>query len=116
MTAELFVLTAHLPTGEVCAGIVLVNRASGAVYLRMRESWQGLAQPEDAEILKRYEETFRSAFLKVGAEPYLQMLRDSLSHVLRISDMIPVDVTDFDAELRRQGDLRGLAGSTRPGA
>ena len=93
-------LEAHLP-GQPGRniGVYLVDPASGRLWLRMRHTYDALAQPEDIEVLDALEEDIRLHAAKMGAEAFLQSLEDSLSNVVRVGERQSVEVDAFSRVL-----------------
>jgi SOS-response transcriptional repressor LexA len=89
-------LEAHLP-GQPARniGVYLVDPATDRLWLRMRGNFEGLAGPEDIEVLEALAEDIRSHAAEMGAEAFLQSLEDSLSGVLRVTERAPVEVDSF---------------------
>src|SRR5258708_1373953 len=67
-------------------GVVLIDPESGRGWVRMRERYADLAEPEDVEVLEAIEEDLRGRMDEMGAERVLESLEDSLSNVLRVGD------------------------------
>jgi phage repressor protein C with HTH and peptisase S24 domain len=98
-------LEAHLP-GQPARniGVYLVDPAADRLWLRMRRSWEGLAEPEDIDVLEALEADIRSKAAEKGAEAFLQSLEDSLSSVLRVGARETVEVDSFSRVLDRLFD------------
>jgi phage repressor protein C with HTH and peptisase S24 domain len=79
--------------------VYLVDPASGRLWLRMRRAYQGLAEPEDIEVLEALEEDIRAHAEETGAEAFLQSLEDSLSSTMRVSERQSVEVDAFSRVL-----------------
>jgi SOS-response transcriptional repressor LexA len=95
-------LEAVLP-GSVAqnVGVVLIDPESGRGWVRMRERYADLAEPEDAEVFQAIEEDLRGRMDEMGAERLLESLEDSLSNVLRVGDRQSVAVDAFTRVLDR---------------
>jgi SOS-response transcriptional repressor LexA len=95
-------LEAVLP-GRVAqnVGVVLIDPESGRGWVRMRERYADLAEPEDVEVLEAIEEDLRGRMDEMGAERVLESLEDSLSNVLRVGDRQSVAVDAFTRVLDR---------------
>jgi SOS-response transcriptional repressor LexA len=89
-------LESHLP-GQSARniGVYLVDPASGRLWLRMRRAYEGLAEPEDIEVLQALEEDILAHASEIGAEAFLASLEDSLSNVIRVSDRQSVEIDAF---------------------
>jgi phage repressor protein C with HTH and peptisase S24 domain len=98
-------LQAHLPgQPERNIGVYLVDTGADRLWLRMRRSYEGLAEPEDIEVLEALEEDIRSRAAEMGAEAFLQSLEDSLSNVLRAGSRQSIAVDAFSRVLDRLFD------------
>jgi hypothetical protein len=89
----------------VNVGVLLVDRASDTLYTRMRADWQGVAGPNEVEVLALLENDLRSKAERMGASALLAVLEDSLSSTLRVTGRERIEVGDFEealAELYRQ--------------
>jgi SOS-response transcriptional repressor LexA len=82
-------------------GILLLDPSSGRPWLRMRERFDDLADPEDAEVLEVLEADLRARLAESGAEAYLAWLEDRCSNVLRLSERQSVAVDAFSRVLDR---------------
>jgi len=98
-------LEAHLP-GQPARpiGVYLVDPATDRLWLRMRRSYEGLAEPDDIEALEALEEDIRAHAAETGAEAFLESLEDSLSNVLRVGPRQAVEVDAFSRVLDRLFD------------
>ena len=85
-------------------GVYLVDPGADRLWLRMRHSYDGLAEPDDIEVLEALEEDIRSHAAEVGAEAFLQSLEDSLSNVVRAGRRQSVEVDAFSRVLDRLFD------------
>jgi SOS-response transcriptional repressor LexA len=95
-------LEAHLPGQPArTIGVYLVDPATDRLWLCMRRDYQGLAEPEDIEVLEALEEEIRARAAEMGAEAFLQSLEDSLSNVLRAGERQAVAVDSFARVLAR---------------
>ena len=82
-------------------GVLLLDAAGDRGWLRLRQHYDDLAEPEDAEVLEALEEDMRARVAAIGAGPYLASLEDSLSNVLRVSERRTVAVDSFTRVLDR---------------
>lgn len=83
------------------AGILLLDPWDGGLRLRLRQDWDQIATPEDAEVLSRIEEDLAQRAGEMGGEALLEELENTLSNVLRISDRCPVVIADPERALAR---------------
>jgi SOS-response transcriptional repressor LexA len=89
-------LETHLPGQPVRnIGVYLVDPASDRLWLRMRRAYDGLAEPDDIEVLQALEEDILRYASETGAEAFLVSLENSLSNVIRVSRRQSVEVDAF---------------------
>ena len=95
-------LEAALPGRAACPiGVLLLDLQSGRPWLRMRNSFDAVADPEDAEVLESLEGHIRQCLAEEGAEAFLLSLEDTLSNVIRVSPRQGVTVDAFSRVLDR---------------
>lgn len=82
-------------------GVLLLDTETNRLWVRMRESYDDLAEPEDAEVLEALEGDIRARAAEVGAEAYLASLEDSLSNAIRVTERHAVPVDSFTRVLDR---------------
>jgi phage repressor protein C with HTH and peptisase S24 domain len=82
-------------------GVLLLDPESNRLWVRMRESYDDLAEPEDAEVLEALETDIRARAAEMGAEAYLVSLEDSLSNAIRVTERHAVPVDSFTRVLDR---------------
>ncbi len=93
---EYVLLQLALPGGlEHNIGVLLLDTASGAWRLRLRDRWENLAGAEDAEYLAALGADFEIKIAEMGARAFLESLEDSLSHLLRVTGRVSVPVDSF---------------------
>ena len=80
-------------------GIVLVDSTTGRGWLKLREQFDDIAGPEDAEVFAALDADLRERMAEEGAEPLLQWMEDTLSNVLRIGDRREVNAESFTRSL-----------------
>jgi SOS-response transcriptional repressor LexA len=83
------------------AGVLLVDPAAGRGWVRFRERFDDIADPEDAEVLNAMEAHFRDAMSGAGAEAWLEALEDCASHTIRVGERRRVAVDAFTRALDR---------------
>jgi phage repressor protein C with HTH and peptisase S24 domain len=89
-------LEAHLPNQPARnIGVYLLDPASGRLWLRIRRGYDGLAEPEDVEVLEAIEEDILAQASEMGAAAFLESLEDSLSNVVRVSERQSIEVDAF---------------------
>ncbi len=76
-------------------GILLRDPATGQVYAKIRDHWEEIEDPEEAEWLAALGPDFDAKIQEMGGEAFLRHLEDSLSNTLRLSERIAVAVDEF---------------------
>jgi SOS-response transcriptional repressor LexA len=95
-------LQAALPGRPLRAiGVILMDPATGRAWVRMREGFDDIADPEDAEVLEALQPEMVRRMAENGAEAFLESLEDSLSNVLRVTGRRKVAVDAFTRALDR---------------
>ncbi len=108
--AQCLVLELALPgRSKVNAGVLLLDIEADTVHVKLRQDWDQIADPDEAEVLERAEQELRQRGAEAGGEQLLSSLEDSLSNVLRITDRETIAVSDFPKALERLY-LRHVAG------
>lgn len=82
-------------------GVLLRDRATGWVYSQIRDRWEEIRDPQDAEWLQALGEDFDAKIREMGGDAFLRSLEDSLSNALRLSQRTVVAVDDFPRALAR---------------
>jgi SOS-response transcriptional repressor LexA len=82
-------------------GVLLLDPDRNRLWLRMRQSYHQLADPEDAEVLEALEGDIQARAAEMGADAYIASLEDSLSNALRLSGRYEVAVDSFMRVLDR---------------
>jgi SOS-response transcriptional repressor LexA len=82
-------------------GLILIDPATDRGWVRLRERFETVADPEDAEVFETLESGLRDRLSEIGAEAALGALEDCLSNVLRVSDRQAVAVDAFTRVLDR---------------
>jgi len=77
------------------AGVILIDPTTGRGWVRMRSSFEAIADPEDAQVLNALEDDLRARIVEMGGEACLALLEDSLSNALRVSQRQTVAVDAF---------------------
>lgn len=75
-------------------GVYLIDGAGTRAWVRMREHLDGLAGPEDAEVLEAFAREIPDRAAEMGPDSYLRWMEDTLSNVMRISDRQTVPAVD----------------------
>ncbi len=101
--AEVVFLRLVLPgQPERNIGLFLLDRQTGSLYFRLREDWDRIAAPDDAELLSQLNTDFQQRIQELGegaGDRFLKSLEDQLSNILRLTDRALVPVKDMRAEL-----------------
>jgi SOS-response transcriptional repressor LexA len=89
-------LEAALPGRPVQpAGVILTDPATDRGWIRFREDFSDIAEPEDAEVLAAMGSHLEDLIAEGGAEKCLAFLEDTASNTIRISQRRAVDVDAF---------------------
>ena len=80
-------------------GVLLRDIATGQVYPRIREHFEDIEDPEEAELLAALGADFDLKIKEMDGDEFLRSLEDSLSNALRISQRVVVTVDDFSRTL-----------------
>ena len=86
-------------------GVLIMDPESNRAWTRFRESFDDIAEPEDAEVLAGLEEHFRAVIASDGAEAWMGHLEDSLSNTLRIAEQAGIRVDAFTRALDQLFDM-----------
>jgi len=86
------------------AGLILIDPATDRGWVRLRERFDSIADPEDAEVFEAMESDLRDRLAENGAESALAALEDSLSNVLRVGQRQTVAVDAFTRVLDKLFD------------
>lgn len=101
-SGEYLLLALALPgEPERNIGVFLRDSETGQVYPRIRDHWEEIGDPEEAEWLQALGGDFDAKIREMGGDEFLRTLEDSLSNVLRLSPRIAVTVEDFPRTLER---------------
>ncbi|HXA04661.1 MAG TPA: S24 family peptidase [Bryobacteraceae bacterium] len=80
-------------------GVLLRDIATGQVYPKIREHFEDIEDPEEAELLGALRSDFDLKIQEMDGDEFLRSLEDSLSNALRISQRVVVTVDDFSRTL-----------------
>ena len=101
-SGEYLLLALALPgEPERNIGVLLRDSETGRVYPRIRDHWEEIRDPEEAEWLKALGADFEAKIRELGGDAFLRSLEDSLSNALRLSQRTVVAVDDFPRALAR---------------
>jgi SOS-response transcriptional repressor LexA len=82
-------------------GVLLFDPEAGELHARLRDEPAESADPEDAEVLSRLGTDLAAKARELGGAPLLDLLEDSLSNVLRITERRSAAVRNFPVALER---------------
>lgn len=101
-SGEYLLLALALPGEPECnIGVLLRDSETGQVYPRIRDHWEEIQDPGEAEWLKALGEDFEAKIREMGGDEFLRYLEDSLSNTLRLSQRTAVTVDNFPRALAR---------------
>jgi hypothetical protein len=106
--AEVVFLRLALPgQPERNVGLFLLDRGTGNLFVRVRDDWDRIVSPDDAELLSQLSGDFQRRIQELengGGERFLATLEDQLSNILRLSDRETLRISNIRAELDRLFD------------
>ncbi len=99
--AEFLVVDLALPGRPVTpVGVLLYDPASDKLVHKLRQDFDALADPEDAEVLSELDRDFHAKISELGGRRFLAWLEDSLSNVLQIGARRPVEARSLPYTLQ----------------
>jgi hypothetical protein len=106
--AEVVFLRLALPgQPERNVGLFLLDRGTGNLFVRVRDDWDRIVAPDEAELLSQLSGDFQRRIQELddgGGERFLQSLEEQLSNILRLSNREIVRISNIRAELDRLFD------------
>jgi phage repressor protein C with HTH and peptisase S24 domain len=97
---EFSLLICDLPgRGAQTLGVLLLDRATDSLYVRLRRDWDNIASEEDAEVLAEIEDDLLLQAHDRGGHAVLELLEGSASMAVRVTDRESVSVRNFDKTL-----------------
>ena len=106
--ADIVFLRLALPgQPERNVGLFLLDRGTGNLFIRVREDWDRIVAPDDAELLSQLSGDFQRRIQELAdgsGERFLESLEEQLSNILRLSDRETVRIRNVRAELDRLFD------------
>lgn len=106
--ADIVFLRLALPgQPERNVGLFLLDRGTGNLFVRVRDDWDRIVAPDDAELLSQLSGDFQRRIQELqdgGGERYLASLEEQLSNVLRLSNRETMRISNVRAELDRLFD------------
>jgi len=85
-------------------GVFLLDSVSGGLYFRVRDDWDRIADPDEAELLSHLSGDFQRRIEELGdsgGEGFLKTLEDQLSNILRLTERESIRVADMRGTLDR---------------
>jgi SOS-response transcriptional repressor LexA len=82
-------------------GVLITDPATGRGWVKLREYFDDIADPDDAEVLEGLEEHLQTVVAESGGEACLNWLEDTLSGAVRVSNPKTVPVDAFTRVLDR---------------
>jgi phage repressor protein C with HTH and peptisase S24 domain len=82
-------------------GVLLRDSETGLVDAKIRDHWEEIEDPEEAEWLRALDQDFKAKIHEMGGDGFLRHLEDSLSNALRLSERATVTVDHFERTLAR---------------
>jgi SOS-response transcriptional repressor LexA len=76
-------------------GVLLLDPVTGRGWIKMRERFDDIASPEEAEYFGELAEDLRARVADIGAEGVMDEFEDRLSNLLRVTDRQSVPVDSF---------------------
>ena len=86
--------------GETC-GILLLDRESDELHLKLRSDWPEFAAEEDAEVLEEMEHDLSLKARELGGEGLLAWLEENASQTVQVGDREEISVRNFSTALQR---------------
>lgn len=80
------------------AGVILHDALDQSVVIKMREHWEGVAEPEDQEVLSEYECGLRQLANELGADAFIDHLSSSFANTVTVSPEYRVNRPEGDKE------------------
>ena len=106
--AEVVFLRLALPgQPERNVGLFLLDRATGNLFVRVRDDWDRIVEPDDAELLAQLSGDFQRRIQELeagGGERFLESLEEQLSNILRLSNRETLQTGNIRADLDRLFD------------
>lgn len=97
---EFSLLSAELPgQGAQPIGVLLLDRTTDDLHVRLRRDLDTIASDEDAEVLTELEDDLTAKSREMGGEALLRLLEEHASLALRVNNREAVTVRDFDKTL-----------------
>lgn len=82
-------------------GVLLVDPVTGRGWVRVRERYDDIASPEDAEVLEALAAEIQDRVEESGGAAYLESLEESLSNAIQVSEREEVAVDAYTRVLDR---------------
>jgi SOS-response transcriptional repressor LexA len=82
-------------------GVFLLDPGTNRAWIRLRDRYDDLADPDDAEVLEALSEDLENRCAESGARACLEFLEDTLSNALRVGERQAIAVDAFSRVLDR---------------
>jgi hypothetical protein len=85
-------------------GLFLLDRETGNLFVRVRDDWDRIVSPDEAELLSQLSGDFQCRIQELengGGERFLASLEEQLSNILRLSDRESLQTGNIRADLDR---------------
>jgi SOS-response transcriptional repressor LexA len=82
-------------------GVLLVDPANDRAFIRLRPTFEDIAEPDDAEVLEALGAHLRECAADMGAAAFLDWLEDTASNTVRVTDRQAVEVDAFSRVLEK---------------
>lgn len=106
--AEVVFLRLALPgQAERNVGLFLLDRGTGNLFVRVRDDWDRIVAPDEAELLSQLSGDFQRRIQELengGGERFLESLEEQLSNILRLSGRETLRTGNIRADLDRLFD------------
>lgn len=108
MSLGLIFLELRLPDRPLTlAGVILHDDLNQKVVVKMRDHWDGIAEPEDEEVLSQYEHGLNQLVGELGVEQFLKHIASNFANAVIASPEYRVnrplgDLNEYAAQLVRQ--------------
>lgn len=83
------------------SGILLLDRETGELHLKLRGDWAEFAAEEDAEVLQELEHDLSRKARELGGQGLLEWLEENASQTVRVGSREEISVRNFPAALQR---------------
>jgi hypothetical protein len=97
------VISAHFPSrSPVNLGVLVLDEAANRIHIRFRADLDGIADPEDLEVIQGLPAAIESMAAEMGALGVLLYLEDCASHAIRLSDRFTIHADNAIGAVERE--------------